>query len=170
VRFLAHPEPCHQLPRRHVRPVRAADDAVQAQLFERHPQHLHRGFARVPVPVVARVEDEPDLAAAVLGRQPAQIHLPHQLALVLDGEHDAVAFLLDRRVFDAVLQRPLGLLARPRLPQQEAGHLGEAVVGVQRVDVGLGELAEDQAVGPDRIIGFEHVRQATRPGACGPTV
>jgi hypothetical protein len=144
---------------------------VQAKLFEAEPQHLGRRFACVAVPMVPGVEDEAELGHAVLLRPPAEVDLTEQVAglLVFDGEDEDVALLDEGGVLDAVPQGLRGLLAGARGPHQVARHLGQLVVGVQRVEVGLGERAQQQAVGLHGVVGGQHVRQPTRPGGCGPT-
>src|SRR5206468_2065234 len=98
--------------------VATAHDPVQPEAVEAQPEH-HLGRLRGQAPsLVLGVEDEPDLALAVLPAQPLQAHLPdHPADLPPDDREDqAVALLLERGQAKLAVEVLLDLYAVAGIP------------------------------------------------------
>ena len=110
--------------------VEAAVDAVQPELLERDPQQRARRLGRVAVAVLGGIEDEADLALAVLAVDPGQRDAA--------GERAGLAHEARRRrprrprrssahPLDLAREHALELLARAHAPVEVARHVGMRV-------------------------------------------
>jgi hypothetical protein len=79
--------------------VTAADDSVQAELFEAEPQQFVTAFRGEAFAVVVRMENEAHLTLAVLAAQVLQGQIADQSAggSEFDGDGEELPFLLQRR-------------------------------------------------------------------------
>ena len=88
-----HPQLLEHARRRRVPSLQPPDDTVQPQILEGQPEHHPRSFRRVPPTVVVGMDDEADLALAVLVAEEVEVALADQLGRRLrhHGEREGVA-------------------------------------------------------------------------------
>jgi hypothetical protein len=110
------------------------------------------------VAVEVRVEDEAELPLAVQRADPVQIDLADDTSRLLkhDGQRRDVPLLREPMAPSALHEQLADLVAVAHPPVEIAHHLGQRVVGGDVVEVAVGERAQQQALGPERLIDLQH--------------
>jgi hypothetical protein len=91
---------------------------VQLQVFEGEPKEQARRFGRVAEAVVVWMEDEADLALAMLVVDPLKYAVADQLVCRLEGrgEREDVAWCVDRAGLHLLLEDIADFVLGPRVP------------------------------------------------------
>ena len=113
------------------------------------------------------LQDVADLALAVLLAGPDQDAVADEFAGVAqgDGEVDGVAFVQEGDAGDLVFEEGAYGVEVAGFPVEVAGDVGPGLVGVQGVEVVGGEGAQQEAVGEDRVVRFEHRGSVENPAS-----
>jgi len=149
VRLAPHAELLEHARRGRVARFEAAGDAVQAVVLERMVEQRARRLGRVAAAVVGGVEDEADLALAVLGID-AHGEVADQLAGLAQLDRERRAGL--RRPGEDPLDPRPRLLLGGRVPVQPAHDVLARADGVQRGVVVSAQRAEREPLGLDQRI------------------
>ena len=164
----AHAEAAHERGGRLVAGVRPAVHPVQAEFPECQVQDRGRGLARIAAALRVGVEDESDLTLPVLGAaQPQRQVADHAAVLAsLGSERECVVVGAQAGARHALAQELLHLRPRARLSVEVAHHIGTRAHGVEGIEVGVPERAQEQAFGfecRDERVHASIVSSWTRP-------
>src|SRR5262245_2699511 len=160
VRLAPHAEPFHHPYGCFVARIAPPEHAVQSEYVEAEAQHLACRLGGEAAALELGVEHVPDLALPMLPAAPDEIDLADDPPGLrpLDGDRQSVALGDDRRLRHLLRQRLGRAVAVAGLPVQEPGDLGERMVGVNIVEIGVDERPQGEPFGDDRIGRSQHHR------------